>query len=391
VLAFIVVNVSGIKCDSPRSFIMSSKLDYLQKYLSKGDALPGGAASQQKAKKKKKKKEKKANEEFLARHRCRVIDEDDELFGQNGDEGGSDGEDKYETQEDQPIVAGIIDDRPEIEIMKERFTTSTFKAVVKVEDSDDEDERVQPGPSRRRHNDCDDERPAVKVKEEPVSDAEDAPLPSAADSDADHSPVRRRRRRHDSDEDSDDSSPPRKSARSDSDASPPRQAGRAGKRRPDEDLSPPRRRSRDVDSDASPPRKVKEEVDSDASPPRKIKVEVDSDGDMSPPRGGGQQARTLDGKKAGLQNAQALQKELNSLKKKNERKFDSVRRKKSSGTVGIALTVSFLQISAEVSGRGAETVVRGRLKAKQEEARRKKEENEITEEVKKKYSQWSKG
>jgi len=50
-----------------------------------------------------------------------------------------------------------------------------------------------------------------------------------------------------------------------------------------------------------------------------------------------------------------------------------------------------LQISSDVSGRGAETVVRGRLKAKQEEARKKKENNEITEEVKKKYQQWSKG
>ena len=44
-----------------------------------------------------------------------------------------------------------------------------------------------------------------------------------------------------------------------------------------------------------------------------------------------------------------------------------------------------------MSGRDAETKVRGRLKEKQEEERKKKEKNEITDEVKNKYSKWSKG
>jgi hypothetical protein len=44
-----------------------------------------------------------------------------------------------------------------------------------------------------------------------------------------------------------------------------------------------------------------------------------------------------------------------------------------------------------VSGRGAATNVRGRLKAKEQEAREKKENNEITDAVKTRYAQWNKG
>ena len=51
----------------------------------------------------------------------------------------------------------------------------------------------------------------------------------------------------------------------------------------------------------------------------------------------------------------------------------------------------YFQLSSEVSGRGAETKVRGRLKEKAEEERKKKEKNEITDAVKDKYKQWSKG
>ena len=99
----------------------------------------------------------------------------------------------------------------------------------------------------------------------------------------------------------------------------------------DQDISPPRRRH---DSDNSPPRKsIKTENDSDISPPRKIKVEDDSDispprikqePDLSPPREG--VAKTLDGKKAGLQNAKALQEELHSIKRKEKEMFSKVSR-----------------------------------------------------------------
>ena len=67
---------------------------------------------------------------------------------------------------------------------------------------------------------------------------------------------------------------------------------------------------------------------------------------------------TLDGKKAGLQRASDLKDEMETLRKKEKEKFK--------------------RLDASVSGRGAETMVRGRLKEKQreeeEKARRAKED-----------------
>ena len=80
---------------------------------------------------------------------------------------------------------------------------------------------------------------------------------------------------------------------------------------------------------------------------------------------------TLDGKRAGLQKASDLKDELNTLKRKERDMFN--------------------RLGSEVSGRDAETKVRGRLKEKEEEERKKAEANEINDEVKQKYSRWSKG
>ena len=46
---------------------------------------------------------------------------------------------KYATLEEQPQIAGFVDDRPEIEIMKEKFTTSSFQPLIKIEDEEDDD------------------------------------------------------------------------------------------------------------------------------------------------------------------------------------------------------------------------------------------------------------
>ena len=54
------------------------------------------------------------------------------------------------------------------------------------------------------------------------------------------------------------------------------------------------------------------------SPPR-IKRE-NSDDDLSPPR----MKKTLDGKKAGLQDAKSLKEELSKLKEKEKKMFDKV-------------------------------------------------------------------
>ena len=128
-------------------------------------------------------------------------------------------------------------------------------------------------------------------------------------------------------------------------------------------MSPPRRNDKD-DSDVSPPRRKMKDSDSDMSPPRRG---ARSDSDASPPR----MKKTLDGKKAGLQNAKDLKDELAELKRREKKMYEG--------------------LSDEMTGRNAKTVVRGRLA----EAERKKEEEkkrkEVPEAVKQKYEMWNKG
>ena len=82
-------------------------------------------------------------------------------------------------------------------------------------------------------------------------------------------------------------------------------------------------------------------------------------------------SRTLDGKKAGLQDAKSLTDELKNLRKREDKMFST--------------------LSSEISGRGARTKVRGRLLEAEERKREKERNNEITEEVKDKYAKWNKG
>ena len=57
------------------------------------------------------------------------------------------------------------------------------------------------------------------------------------------------------------------------------------------------------------------------SPPRIKKEKASDDDDLSPPR----LKRTLDGKKAGLQDAKSLKEELSLIKEKERKMFDKVR------------------------------------------------------------------
>ena len=151
----------------------------------------------------------------------------------------------------------------------------------------------------------------------------------------------------------------------------------------DSDNTPPRYKSRESqcksDSDNSPPRHKntrckKEENDSDNSPPRKRPSAAYSDSDNSPPRAKDKSSlaqKTLDGKMAGLQSASALKSEMNILRGEEKKRLAA--------------------LSSEVSGKGAKTMVRGRLKEKEEEEEKRKAQAEISEEVKEKYSRWSKG
>lgn len=325
----------------------------------------------------------------LHRFSFRIIDEND-VFKRSGTDDGShigddqgdddDDDERFQTQEDRPQVAGIVDERPEIEIMKERFVTSNFQSVQEI--------KSEP----------------LAVKSEPLDEEDQSPPRS-----------RPRRQRHDSSASENQSpSPPR--LRHDSSGSEPASPPRSNpnqralpviKTENDSDLSPPRRRpvdERGVSPDLSPPRRRPTEprgVSQDLSP-RRRRIKVEGDDDLSPPRrrikaeegessSSNNPSQTLDGKKAGLQNAKALKHELSHLRAKERAMFETV-----SDFFGFCLEIVlylfvWFQLSSDVSGRNAETKVRGRLKAKAEEEEQKRKEQEITEEVKAKYSRWSKG
>ena len=283
-----------------------------------------------------------------------------------------------------PVVAAVEDNRDMQTRVDEEFKKSgkwrTFTGediarknlineVIKLEQSNlkdepmDEEEMSEFLKSQKQKV----KKVKVEVKEEPVS-----PLRGNC---SDESPPRSRRR-HDSDS---DESPPRRRHDSDASSSP------EARRRHDSDVSPPRKR-KDSDSDASPPRKrVKEEPDSDASPPRRRKRGSDSDlsparrggsdSDLSPPRAGEGMGKgmkkTLDGKKAGLQNARDLKEELKMIKDKERKKMEA--------------------LPDEVSGKNAETKIRGRLAEKEAKLKAEKEKKEVPEEIKEKFQTWNRG
>ena len=370
-----------------------SKADYLKKYLS------GGQDESDKTKKKKKKKN-KDKVPVKALPNVRIIDNDVAFPDAEEDEAPIAVNSDADDIEELPVIASVQDDRDLDIQVKEEFEKSgkwkTFhdgeniarknliNEVIKLEQSD-----IKPEPLSGDEYSSEFLYPKKKKKikkekaDREIKQEEDSP-PRRRRHDSDESPQRRRRhdsdaspprRRHDSDASpprrrlDNDASPPRR--RHDSDASPPR-------RRHDSDASPPRHRK--SDSDASPPRRnIKEEADSDASPPRKRVRDDDNDSDMSPPRKNNSDSdaspprmkKTLDGKKAGLQNAKDLKEELMALKRREKKMMEG--------------------LSDEASGRNAKTMVRGRLaeaEAKKEEERKKKE---VPDAIKQKYEVWNKG
>uniref|UniRef100_A0A8R1IAR2 Ground-like domain-containing protein n=1 Tax=Caenorhabditis japonica TaxID=281687 RepID=A0A8R1IAR2_CAEJA len=191
---------------------MTSKADYLKKYLS------AGSGDQEKKKKKSKSKDKPKG--------LRLIEEDAFLSvaAAKAKDIGSD------------------EELEEIEVLKQ----SVKKAKVVHGFKKTFAEIAEP----------------KKVKEEPLSPENSPPRKQRHDSD--ESPARPARKRHDS-----DNSPPRSRRQrhdSENDNSPPRRP--AARRRHDSDNSPPRQRTR-KDSDSSPVRR-RTRHDSDNSPPRKV-------------------------------------------------------------------------------------------------------------------------
>ncbi|KAG8225397.1 hypothetical protein J437_LFUL004597, partial [Ladona fulva] len=283
-------------------------------------------------------------------------------------------------------------------------------------------------PPRKSRNRADsDSSPPRKPRARADSD-ESPPRKSRYKADSDGSPPRRQRRKVDS-----DGSPPRRTKyAADSDESPPR------KRKPREDPGDyrgrpryPQKPSSGAHSDESPPRKRKPrddredsrgrpsypakpstsrgkheqppdsgqarrrgQSDSDESPPRKSDMSkrtkpsrwsnIDDEGESSgrhdsKDRKGvnrvGKQEKTLEGKKAGLQDSNALRME-NMEHSLREREM-------------------FSKMSDELSGRNATTVVRDRATGKKRDIAREEEEKaaerEKENEKKEKYSMWGKG
>ncbi|XP_034487294.1 BUD13 homolog isoform X3 [Drosophila innubila] len=243
-------------------------------------------------------------------------------------------------------------------------------------------------PPRRRRNS--DQSPPRRRREEDQS-------PPRRQRDSDQSPPRRRRdkdqsspkRRRNSDQSpprrrrEEDQSPPRRQR--DSDQSPPR-------RRRDKDQSPPRRR-RNSPRDRRQPTSPRRQRARDQSPPQRIKKESPANERKSrwskarssrtpspspPPTHKPKTMHTLDGKKAGLQDAKSLKSETDKRRREEHQMFD--------------------QMSSEVSGRDADVKVRstgrrGRrardAAAEDPEEQKRKEAHE--QKKKQLYDRWGKG
>ncbi|XP_063058719.1 BUD13 homolog [Engraulis encrasicolus] len=304
-----------------------SKADYLKRYLS-------GNGDSKKSKEKKVKKKRS----LQPGKGMKIVDDDVDWRQMM-----TTPEEKENDEEDEaPVVAEVIDERPEEVRRLEAFRTSN-KWRIMGDDSGSQDSQgfsnQQRGGSGSRHD-----SPDVSPQRPARHDSPDVSPPRKRRNDSpDQSPQRKprhdspdpsppRRTRHDSPDvspprrthhDSPDASPPRRARHDSSSPSPPRKAAKSSSPRStnrskdgsshskkakgssrdqpkghsrDRDLSPPRRRpvkGGGSDSDQSPPRRrpaAGRGSDSDLSPPRKKRQAAGggSDSDLSPPRRRGQ-------------------------------------------------------------------------------------------------------
>ncbi|GFU37436.1 BUD13 homolog [Nephila pilipes] len=338
-----------------------SKAEYLKRYLEDD-------------KKTKRRKKIKTSNPLVPR--MKIIDENIDLRAIKF------GEQEIVEKEDAPVIAGIIDERPEEVKTKEMYQESKWKRL----DSTNDENREFNATSKN----------LLQTKN---------------------------RSRHDSDS---DCSPPRKNQNmlsqkrleSESIISPPKNYSAKKRNDSDSDCSPPRRqksssvrkRRNDSDSDISPPRgnshnrkrkgsmqsqHKKQDSDSDLSPERirsfhHRKAESHSDSDLSPCRGKDaskyernfpeedskrRPVKTLSGLKAGLQNAATLRTETQDLRNRERKQIE--------------------QLDVELSGRNAETVVRDRKTGKkrdiEEENQERLEKEKKLSEQQQKYAEWGKG
>uniref|UniRef100_A0A1A8PRZ9 BUD13 homolog n=1 Tax=Nothobranchius rachovii TaxID=451742 RepID=A0A1A8PRZ9_9TELE len=355
-----------------------SKAEYLKRYLSASE-------DSSKSKGKIKKKRRKVPEKGL-----KIVDDDID-WRQMVTEPK---EIEEEEEEEAPVIAEFIDERPEEVKQMEVFRTSNRWKIVGADENEEDEttgEHVESVESSKIHQDSP-ERSSKDMRH-------NSPIRKARHDSPDTSPPRRGR--HDSPDLSpsrghsgksgkgryEDSSPTRRKPSSsipskpcpDHRSSP--QADRSQKRHDsDSDQSPPRKKpqkKKPSDSDQSPPRrrsKFSQSPDSDQSPPRRRpRTGKDSDGDLSPPRraGASQGPRMLSGGKAGLVSIEVLR----------EEKEENRRRDRSNQPL-------------EDQSRGAQTVFRDKrgkrrdLDLEREDQKKKAEDKAVKDE---KYAQWGKG
>ncbi|GIY20982.1 BUD13 homolog [Caerostris extrusa] len=339
-----------------------SKTEYLKRYLENDK------------KGKRKKKPKKTSNSLLPQ--VKIVDINIDLKSIKF------GEEEIEDQDEAPIVAEVIDERPTEIKIKELYESSRWKKLesTAIEDQNISYNNQNNSPitnDHKRHDsdsDCSLPRTIQNSQTKLNVDEDSSQLRIHISS------VQVKKRRHDSDS---DCSPPRHLSRgekrhdSDSDISPPRSVLNERKRPKElERRSKNHRNRQDSDSDLSPERMLQR---------KNVKVEDNSGSDLSPPRENdkkysGKDAnkrpqKTLSGLKAGLQNASTLRKEVKDLRDR-ERNYIN-------------------QLDERLSGQNAETVVRDRTTGKrrdlEEENREKLEKEKKLAEQQQKYVAWGKG
>ncbi|XP_051734386.1 BUD13 homolog [Ctenopharyngodon idella] len=316
-----------------------NKADYLKRYLSSDEA----------GKKSKEKKIKKKRPKPTGRG-MKIVDDDIDWrqLAANNEENKEDDED-----DEAPMIADVIDERPDEIKQLEVFRTSKWKVLGATEQDLQEtqdstlDRSSDTDRGRTVRHDSPESSPVQKVRH----DSPDLSPKRTRHDSPDLSPLSHRTENKNRWHDSSSPPPPRKSQISSpsrtqrqhdkesphrkktktaasGDLSPPRRRARTGKGS-DSDQSPPRRRPhgrRDLDSDLSPPRKRGQGgrgSDSDLSPPRKrAQGGRGSDSDLSPPRrtrSPDAAPRMLSGGAAGLVSVDILRKEQEEIRRKEKR------------------------------------------------------------------------
>ncbi|XP_029304928.1 LOW QUALITY PROTEIN: BUD13 homolog [Cottoperca gobio] len=328
-----------------------SKAEYLKRYLSADE-------DGKKSKGKLKKKRLKVPEKGL-----KIVDDDIDWKQLVTEENEIE-----EDEEEAPVIAEMIDDRPEEVKQLEAFRTSNRWKVIGADESEDTEEgegeehqQAEPEASSRIRHDSPDTSPQRRVRHD---SPDTSPQRRVCHDSPDLSPSRQRSGKSGKAQ-SKDSSPVRRN---------PSSLLSSKKRSPDT-LAKRAQNRHDSDSDQSPPRrnsKTKRGSDSDQSPPRRRpRGGKDSDEDLSPPRRPGQDPRMLSGGKAGLVSVDVLRKEQE----------ENRRREKKNQPL-------------EDESRNAQTVFRDKtgkrrdLDTEREEKLKKAGEKAAKDE---KYAQWGKG